>query len=228
MKAIWFRWISLGLFILLIVAMAIHSGESVGVSVSWQNGEYSFSGGAPPWSLAFGIVIVSLYIAMSLSEVNPTLRPMPNLFTRWLAGLIDWVLALVGPASFLGLVAVLMEYKRTGAFDWVIDREQYESGDWVLSLLGVLGLMFVVMPAYFVLCWKRGKPTPGSCVFGYRIVEDEATSLTLWRAYLRALLGAVALLGWPCWILAYTLKRDKVQGKFWLDQIFKTHAEVLR
>lgn len=152
---------------------------------------------------------------------------MPRLFRRWVAGLIDWALALLGIAPFLGLVAVLTEYKRTRVFDWVIERQQYESGDWVLSLLGVVCLMFVLMPAYFVLCWKRGRPTPGACIFGYRIVEDENSSLNTWKWYLRSLLGAMALLGWPCWILAYVLRRDKAQGKFWLDYVFKTHAEYL-
>lgn len=227
MKAVWFRWISFGFFILLLFAMAIHSDESVGISINSKNGEYSFSGGAPPWSLAFGIAFAGLYIALSLSEVSPSFRPMPHLFRRWIAGLIDWVLALVGVAPYLGLVAVLTEYKRTGVFDWVIDRQQYDPGDWAPSLVGVLGLMFVFMPAYFVLCWRRGKPTPGACILGYRVLEDEGGSLTQWHAYLRALLGGVALLGWPCWILAYALKRDKAQGKFWLDQIFKTHAEFL-
>ena len=38
---------------------------------------------------------------------------------------------------------------------------------------------------------------------------------------------SMALLAWPCWILAYWLKRDKNAGKFWLDVVFRTHAEFL-
>jgi len=221
------RWFVLGYFALLITTMAIHSGETVGISANWSNGDHSFRGGAPPWSLAFAVVGITLYALLALSAVSSNSQPMPFLFRRWVAGLIDWFMALILPASILGLVAVLVEYRRTGVFDLIIDRQESQPGDWTLAMAGVLLLMFVIMPAYFVVCWRSGKPTPGACVLGYRIVADEGSRLTIWFAYLRALLGSMALLAWPCWILAFAIKRDRIAGKFWLDAIFCTHAEFM-
>jgi hypothetical protein len=227
MTAISLRWFLLGYFALLIVAMTIHSDETVGINATWVNGNYSYEGGAPPWSLAFGIVGAGLYLGLLFGQVHRSSRPLPHLFRRWVAGLIDFVLALIAPASILGLVAVLIEYKRTGVFDWVIDRQESQPGDFVLAFAGALALMFVVMPAYFATCWSLGRPTPGACILGYLVVTDEGVRLTFWRAALRAVLGSMALLAWPCWILAFAVKRDKSKGKFWLDIIFKTHAELL-
>ncbi len=227
MKAAFLRWFLLGYFMLLIFALTIGSSDTIGISANWEKGNYSFEAGAPPWSLAFGIGIAGLYIALFLSEVHATSRNMPHLLRRWVAGLIDWVLAFIAPTPILGLAAVLIEYRRTGVFDWVIDRQEAQPTDWVLALAGVLVLMFVIMPAYFAGCWSFGKPTPGACILGYRVVADEGSGLTFWRATLRALLGAMALLAWPCWILAYAVRRDRAKGKFWLDAIFRTHAEFL-
>jgi uncharacterized RDD family membrane protein YckC len=86
---------------------------------------------------------------------------------------------------------------------------------------------FVWMVLYAAVPFSMGKPTPGACILGYRVTADEGTRLGFWFATLRALLGSIALLAWPCWILAYALKRDKENGKFWLDLIFRTHAEFL-
>ncbi len=136
------------------------------------------------------------------------------------------MLALGVPITFVGLAGLLLEYRATGYFDWVVDRDQPRDWDWLLAL-GVFGIMFGVMPAYCAVCWSRNKPTPGSCIANYRVVSDEPHPMTFMQAYLRALLGSVALLAWPAWILAAFLKRDKMRGKFWLDAVFKTHAEYL-
>ena len=140
---------------------------------------------------------------------------------------MDFALALVTPASFFGFAAVLREYKRTGVFDWIIERHDYQTGDSAFSITSVLAIMFIFLPAYFVISWVLEKPTPGSCVCDFRIVTDNGSPLSPWKAWLRALLGCFALIAWPSWILAYWVKRDKEKGKFWLDQIFKTHAEFL-
>jgi hypothetical protein len=227
MKAKGFRWFLLGYFALLIVAMNIHSDETVGISANWSNGDYSYQAGAPPWSIAFSAVGAGLYVALASSSVPVSSRPMPHLLRRWAAGMIDIVMALVIPAAFLGLIAVFVEYRQTGVFDWVVERQQSRPEDWPLSIVSVLLIMFVLMPVFFAVSWSLGKPTPGSCIFNFRIVADGGSRLSLWRAGLRALLGSMALLAWPCWILAYWLKRDKNAGKFWLDVVFRTHAEFL-
>lgn len=227
MKAASIRWFLIAYSALLLVTMELHSGETVGVSATLLNSDYTFGAGAPPWSIAFGVVGIGLYFAVLFSPVSATLRPMPHLFRRWVAGLIDFMLALITPSFVIGLIAILIEYKQTGVFDWVIDRQEPRPWDWPLAIIGTFSIMFIFMPGYCAACWACGKPTPGSCIFGYRIASDDFCQLVFWKAYLRALLGGVALLAWPAWILAAYLKRDKLKGKFWLDVIFKTHAELL-
>jgi uncharacterized RDD family membrane protein YckC len=129
-------------------------------------------------------------------------------------------------APLLGLISILIEYRQTGAFDWVIERQEPHPLDALQAFGGVI-IVFVAMTVYMAIPLSKGKPTLGACIAGYRVIADEGTQLTFRSACLRALLGSVALLGWPCWILAYALKRDKEHGTFWLDLIFRTHAEYL-
>lgn len=225
MKSKDFRWFLVGYCALLMAALAVRSDETIGVSADWSNGQYSYRAGSAPWALAFAIIGAGLYFSLLLSKVVVSPSRMPHLFRRWAAGMVDFIWAFVTPAAFLGLAAILFEYRRTGAFDWLVERQEQQPGDWLFAFASVLLLMFVAVPCYFAFSWRFGKPTPGSCIFGFRIVADEGTCLHLWRAGLRALLGSLALLAWPCWILAYWVKRDKSAGKFWLDAVFRTHAE---
>lgn len=229
MKATFVRWFLIGYAVLLLAVIAIDSSSEeagLGISINWVNGDYSFSGGAPPWTLAFSGVNIALYGLLYASEGNASSRPMPHLFRRFLAGLVDWMLAIFTVATLLGLIAVLIEYRSTGVFERVIDRQEPHPLD-TLEAVVDLPLLFGGMVSYMVFPLMKGKPTPGACIFGYRVTPDEGSRMTLWFAALRALLGSVALLGWPCWIMAYALKRDKVHGKFWLDHVFRIHAEYL-
>lgn len=81
------------------------------------------------------------------------------------------------------------------------------------------------MVLYFAIPWWLGKSTPGALILGYRVSPDEGSHLTFGGAILRVLLGSIALLAWPSWILSFFLKWDRNAGKFWLDKVFNTHAE---
>jgi len=225
MKAKDFRWFVLGYCALLLIGLAFRSDETIGISADWKNGEYSYQAGSAPWAIGFAVVGAVLYLLLLVSRVVSSSRRMSHLFRRWVAGFIDFVWAMLIPTAFIGLAAVLSEYRRTGTFDWLVERQEQQAGDWFYAIVSVLLLMFVVAPSYFAISWWRGKPTPGSCIFNFRIVPDQGAQLPFWKAGLRALLGSMALLAWPCWILAYWVKRDKSSGKFWLDAVFQTHAE---
>jgi len=229
MKAASVRWFLLGYVVLLVLLIAICSGsdeQGIGIGLSWGNGNYSFSGAAPPWAIAFAVVSAGLYAVLFWSHVDATSKPMPHLFRRFVAGMVDWALGIMMSATVVGLISILIEYKQTGVFAWVINRQEPRPWDALEAVTGFF-LVFAAMVVYMAVPLSRGKPTPGACIFGYCVMADEGSRLTFWFATLRALLGSVALLGWPCWILAYALKRDKNQGKFWLDAIFRTHAEFL-
>lgn len=221
------RWLMIGYCALLLIVMVASSGQSMGMNATWYNGQYTYQAGSSPWMLGMAVAGAALYFWLLSSKTTPSPNRMPLLFRRWVAGFIDFVWAFTIPAAFIGLLAVLLEYRRTGTFQWLVERHNYQAGDGPVASASVLLTMFAIMPSYFALCWRSGKPTPGSCICRFRIVADVGTKLIFWKAGLRALLGSMALLAWPCWILAYWVKRDQSAGKFWLDAIFDTHAEYI-
>ena len=230
MKALTLRWFLLEYLILLISVIAISSGSNetgVGVSLNWTNDDYSFAAGASPWAVAAATVGVFLFVVLYRCEIPTPSAPMPNLFRRFVAGLIDWALALLILACFIGLINAFIEYLQTGTFEWMIERQEARHWDVLRAFGGVL-IIFALMPLYIAIPMSKGRPTPGACILGYCIKPDSESQLTFSSAMLRALLGSIALLGWPCWIMAYLYKRDKEHGKFWLDAPFGTHAEFLR
>jgi hypothetical protein len=227
MKAPNFRWYVLGYSILLLIALNIRSEEAIGISADSSDGLTVYRVGCAPWALAFAFVGGCLYFLLLSSTVTTGCRKMPHLFRRWVAGFVDFLWAIVLPSTLVGLAGVLFEYHRTGTFDWLIERQDPQTSEWLFAIVCALLVMFVIAPSYFALSWWRGKPTPGSCILGFRIVADEEPGLQFWKAGLRALLGSIALLACPSWILAYWLKRNKSAGKFWLDAIFRTHAQFL-
>ena len=95
MKATFVRWFLIGMLLLLaVIAIDSNSEEArLGIRFNWVNGDYSFSGGSPPWILAFAAVNIALYGLLFASEGNASSRPMPHLFRRFLAGLVDWMLS---------------------------------------------------------------------------------------------------------------------------------------
>ncbi|WP_162601448.1 RDD family protein [Occallatibacter savannae] len=230
MKVQSLRWPLLSYLILLLSVIAINSTSDelgVGVSMNWTSDDYSFSAGAPPWVVAFAFVGICLCVLLYRCQIPVPTEPMPHLIRRYLAGLADWAIALMLAASVVGLLNVLVEYAQTGNLEWVIDRQEHRPWDALRAFGGVLS-MFAVMPLFVAVPMATGRPTPGACIFGYCVRPDTGSRLTLWSAFLRALLGAFALFAWPCWIMAYFFKREKNLGKFWLDAVFETHAEFLK
>lgn len=87
----------------------------------------------------------------------------------------------------------------------------------------VLGT-FIGMALYFALPLSLGRPSPGTCAMGYQIIPDEGERLTLVQALKRAFFGFIAV----CSAYAVPFKRrEKENGKFWLDIKFGTHAVKL-
>jgi hypothetical protein len=58
---------------------------------------------------------------------------------------------------------------------------------------------------------------------GYQVLPDDGSTLTVGRALLRTLLGSAAV---SIPFIAPFVARDRRKGKFWVDQVFQTHAEL--
>jgi hypothetical protein len=221
MKADPTRCLWLAYLALVLAAIEIRGRELGGTGPTWLDGNYGFEVGGLPWSLAIGILGAGLLFAHISSSAGVTTRPMPHLVRRWIAGWIDWILAFLVPTPFAGLAFAVVEYRRTGVFKWISQSPEPST----VQLLAIVLFISLCLILYFAIPWWLGKPTPGACILGYRVSPDAGCRFTFRRAILRALLGSVALLAWPSWILSFFLKRNRSRGKFWLDAVFETHAE---
>ena len=148
---------------------------------------------------------------------------MPGVFRRLLAFLLDFIFFMAATAPLAGIAPTLMEWRRTGVFQWSFARDASAPYDGWLALIVVLG-SFICMALYFALPLILGRPSPGTCMMGYQIIPDEGEHLTPVLAIKRAFFGFIAV----CIAYAVPFKRRKKEnGKFWLDVKFGTHAVKL-
>lgn len=191
-----------------------------GASAEWGNGHYQFTGGTTLWGIAFSMLNIGLYIVLMRSVPSVIVNPMPGVVRRFAAFWLDFLLAMyiIGPLE--GALLVLTEWSRTGIFAWTFERAIYARGDVVIGIVGV-AISFVALLFYFALPVVFGKPSPAGCLLGYQIVCDPGRVPSLAMGLGRAALGFVAVCG--IYISPFIF-RERKNGKFWLDRVFKTHA----
>lgn len=218
------RWVFLIAVIALLVVGLTREPESLGLSYEWTNGRYSFGGGTAPWALAFAAVMIALYLALLYSSpVEAGGQSIPGVFRRFVAFWLDFMLSMSIVAPVIGIIPMLTEWRRTRIFQWNFERTTQYPGDSLVSVVG-LPLFFAALFAYYVLPLTRGKPSPGTCILGYRIVPKEGTTLRLRTAMQRTGLGFFALC--TAWLAPF-VSRDRKNGQFWLDKVFQTRAVKL-
>jgi hypothetical protein len=225
MEARYFRWV----FSLAVAAMfvtAFFPGEpiTVGASAEWVNGEYHFAGGTNPWFLALGAAFLLLYLLLQYSSWPLGQQPVPGVFRRFVSFWLDLIFAILIGGPAVGIAPMLCEWHRTGDFTWTFERDAPMSYDRWVTGIGI-SFFFAWLAFYFAIPLVRRRPSPGACVMGYVVVADNGSGLTLRWALLRSLVGFFAVSMWP---ISAFLVRDRKKGKFWVDQIFSTHAVKLK
>jgi len=148
---------------------------------------------------------------------------MAGVLRRFVAFWLDFVLFMAATAPLIGIAPTLMEWRRTGVFEWSFVRDVSAPYDGWLCMILVLP-EFIFMALYFALPLVRSRPTPGSCIMGYQILSDNGDGLTLVAALKRVCFGFIAVCA--AYFIALT-RREKKNGKFWLDLRFGTHAVLL-
>jgi len=149
--------------------------------------------------------------------------PLPGVLRRFLAFWLDFILAMVAVGPIFGVLPVLIEWRRTGVFEWTFERTSPAPGDKLLLTIGLLSCS-VSTVVYYAIPLVRRKPSPGTCILGYQIVADDDLTVPLQTALLRTVLGFIALC---VAYLAPFVARDRKNGKFWLDKVFGTRAVLL-
>ncbi|MGB7985785.1 MAG: RDD family protein [Terracidiphilus sp.] len=218
-----FRW----LFIAVIVALLFPTNnmdKTIGMSENCINGDCHVAGGTEPHAIFYAVGIIILYAIFLRASLVNIGTPMTGIFRRFLAFWIDLFLFMMATAPIIGIVPCLMEWRRTGIFEWNFARDFSFPSDGWLSFILVL-LTFVCMAFYFAIPLILRRPTPGACIMGYQIVTDDSVGLPLKKALQRSYYGFIAV----CTPFRVLFKpQDKEHGKFWLDEKFGTHAIRLK
>jgi hypothetical protein len=218
------RWLFLAVLVVLVVVSTIGEPATIGISTEVSEGQYRFSAGTDPAFLALALVILALYLLLMFMPATILGKPLPGLWPRFCAFWLDFIFAMTAIGALVGMVPAVIEWRRTGIFEWHFERTVPMASDQWMSALGFLaGILGLVV--FFAFPLIRSRPTPGGCVAGYLVIADGGTTITPRTAVLRTLLGFVALCGA---YVAPFIGRDRKKGKFWLDKVFGTRAMTLR
>jgi hypothetical protein len=218
-----FRWLYLAILVVIIYWVSTMPPSTIGISQICTDGHCHFEGGTEPKAIACAVGIILLYILFLYSPPASPGAPMPGLFRRFVAFWLDFILCMAATAPLVGIIPTLLEWRRTGIFEWNFARDVSAPYDVWLSTIGAL-VLFIFMALYFALPLVRARPSPGSCIMGYQILSDKENGLTLVEALKRVCFGFIAV----CTAYFVSSKpRDKSKGKFWLDLKFGTHAAML-
>jgi len=225
MKVKYIRWsfVSLLGFVMLL-GVLLPGPMTLGASATWTNGDYRFAGGTHPVALGFAVSFAALYFVLIFVDPPEVAGVLPGVVRRFFAFWFDFIIAMMVMGPVFGILATILEWRRTGIFVWMFERETLASTDIVITTGGAL-LVFVVLLFYFSLPLMRRRPSPGSCITGYQVMPDEGATLTLSGAIFRTIVGFFAMSMWP---LTPFIARQRKKGKIWVDRAFRTHAVRLR
>jgi hypothetical protein len=219
------RWFFISLLgLVAFLAILSPAPVTLGASSTWANGNYRFTGGTHPAALVLAALFTILYFTLMVAAPPELGEALPGVVRRFFAFWLDFIIAMMVIGPTFGIFATIAEWRRTGVFVWMFERETPAPTDTLLTTGGA-SLVFVLLLFYFVIPLVRRRPSPGSCIAGYQVMPDEGQTLTLRRAILRTIVGFFAMSIWP---FTPFIARQRKKGKVWFDRPFSTHAVILR
>jgi hypothetical protein len=210
-----YRWVIVPL---IVVWWAIFDSQpgplTIGMTQEFEDGKYRIAGGSAPWALACSVVLVSVYILLMLAPVAESRQGFSGWWRRFTAFWLDFLFGIAAVAPVIGLVPILIEWKRTGVFAWTFERVTPAAGDDLVSAITFV-LMVPAILFYFACPIVRSRPSPGACVMGYQIVGDGGVKIIWLTALKRTLLG-------------FTFLGDRKRAVPRIDSWFGTHVVRLK
>jgi len=221
-----FRWVVMGLlgFFLVLSTLFSEAPQTMGASAEWVNGRYRFSGGTQPWALGLAASFVAVFVLLMGARCAESQAPLPGLTRRFAAFWLDFLFAMFTLTPLIGVVPMIVEWRRTGTFAWSFERTIQAPSDIPVTVLSFL-LLIPGLLVYFAIPMVLRRPSPGASVAGYQVVADDGRAISLRLALLRSIVGYFALCAG---FIAPFVGRDKNLGKFWLDKVFHTRAVLLK
>jgi len=216
MNAKHFRWLFLALLMALLVAIfSADTPFTIGLSGEFSHDKYQIAGGTAPWALAFAVLIIILFFLLMNTPPAKHEPLSSGWWRRTIAFWIDFVLVITAASAVLGILPMVVEWRRTGVFVWNFERTTAAPGDDLLFFL-LFVLAVPVLALYYAWPLVRRRPSPGACVMGYQIVANEGATMTWDVAIKRTLWGWTAFLG------------DRKKAKLRIDESYNTHAVKLK
>jgi hypothetical protein len=211
-----YRWtIAIGL-VLSFATLRFLSGGEVGFSMVQSGGKTVVSSSTHPIFMFWAVSILVVAWLLLRSEFQVIVVGSAGLVRRFLCFLIDFYALVIAEGSFLALIPLAVEAKRTGHFAWSFGRDYSVPSDlYILTPLALAG--FLLLPAYIGWALIRGKPTVGGFVTGTFVKSvDDHSQVVDWGAALKWMFWAALGAGlWP-----YTLLRGRdKKGRTWYDRM---------
>jgi uncharacterized RDD family membrane protein YckC len=193
-------------------------------SAGTHNSGVRYNGGTSPSDLVSAAIVVGMYILLMFAKPAELGKTLPGLSRRFLAAFIDFNLAMSIASPVGGLVMVIVAWRATHVFQWIVRRDSPGPGE-AFQALG--SFLFVVVLLIFYFAWPlmRRRPTPGECILHFQIVSDDGKPVPFGRAVSRAFYSPFTSWWWMRRRSSSPMYKVK---EFQLDEDFDTHAALIR
>jgi uncharacterized RDD family membrane protein YckC len=171
-------------------------GGGGGTGVEWRDGE------SVVWAttnivdlFAAGLAALSYYVAVDPVPAQPRKTGNGSMTRRGLSWFIDLFMCLIAVTPSVAVLALAVEWARTGALEWSFARPNPSTLDVILSFSWV-GVMFAALAFYWVIPVRLGGQTVGQAMLDLRTVRTDGDPADVRRLFLRGLLRCFAPLFW--------------------------------
>lgn len=210
------RQIILAGLVLSVLCIGVFSGGQIGFSIQQSGGQTLVSSSSHPIMMLWAICAIVFVLVLFKWKLTTSDIETSGLWRRFGSFLIDLYVSVLVGGSFLALIPLGFEAKRTGHFSWSFARDYSVLADpYVFKPLAYFSTLVPLL--YFVFALTQGSPTIGDFVTGLQVTNgpSKAKKFGLWAALKRILWSGLGVSLWP-----YTLirGRDK-KGRTWYDRM---------
>ncbi len=126
------RWPFICLLAVIIFSIGFNAPTTLGLAAETSNDGYSLAGGTQPWALSLAALIMLAYFVLMYAEPSASRVPLPGIFRRFVAFWLDFLIAMMMAGPIVGLLPTIVEWRRTGVFEWAIERNTPAAWDSLL------------------------------------------------------------------------------------------------
>ena len=154
-----------------------YEGDTLGWAGYSGNGVQHVSAGTTPAALVLALVGVAIVSLVAKRELHVFDFQIAPLWRRYVAVLIDLWFFVFTYGALSAMIPLMLEARRTGAFQWAFERDYVVSADWLGGVLVLTGL--AAMVGYFVLTLANRRQTLGRWMVRIATVNVDGSAVRL-------------------------------------------------